>query len=102
MKIWVYAESEGDKPTTATLELVTKARELGDVECVYVGPEAATVAPALGEYGAAKVFVVDAGECLAGVVGAAAVAQLAGRALARPRSCSRRATTAATRSPACR
>ena len=78
MKIWVYAESEGDKPTTATLELVTKARELGDVECVYVGPEAATVAPALGEYGAAKVFVVDAGESLAGVVGAAAVAQLVG------------------------
>jgi electron transfer flavoprotein alpha subunit len=77
MKIWVYAESEGDKPTTATLELVTKARELGDVECVYVGPEAATVAPALGEYGAAKVFVVDAGDSLAGVVGAAAVAQLA-------------------------
>jgi len=78
MKIWVYAESEGDKPTTATLELVTKARELGDVECVYVGPEAATVAPALGEYGAAKVFAVDAGESLAGCVGAAAVAQLVG------------------------
>ncbi len=77
MKIWVYAESEGDKPTTATLELLTKARELGDVECVYVGPEAATVAPALGEYGAAKVYVVDAGDSLAGVVGAAAVAQLA-------------------------
>ena len=78
MKIWVYAESEGDKPTTATLELLTKARELGDVECVYVGREAATVAPPLGEYGAAKVFVVDAGESLAGVVGAAAVAQLVG------------------------
>ncbi len=77
MKIWVYAESEGEKPTTATLELLTKARELGDVECVYVGPEAATVAPALGEYGAAKVYVVDAGDSLAGVVGAAAVAQLA-------------------------
>ncbi len=76
MKIWVYAESEGDKPTTATLELLTKARELGDVECVYVGPEAATVAPVLGEHGAAKVFVVDAGDCLAGVIGAAAIAQL--------------------------
>ena len=76
MKIWVYAESEGDKPTTATLELLTKARELGEVECVYVGPEAATVAPVLGEYGAAKVFVVDAGDTLAGVVGAAAIAQL--------------------------
>jgi electron transfer flavoprotein alpha subunit len=78
MKIWVYAESEGDKPTTATLELVTKARELGDVECVYVGPHAATVAPVLGEHGAAKVFAVDAGDSLAGVIGAAAVAQLAG------------------------
>jgi electron transfer flavoprotein alpha subunit len=78
MKIWVYAESEGDKPTTATLELLTKARELGDVECVYVGANGAAIAPALGEYGAAKVFVVDAGESLAGVVGAAAVAQLAG------------------------
>jgi electron transfer flavoprotein alpha subunit len=77
MKIWVYAESEGDKPTTATLELVTKARELGEVECVYVGGEAATVAPALGEYGATKVYVVDADGSLAGVVGAAAVAQLA-------------------------
>lgn len=76
MKIWVYAESEGDKPTTATLELLTKARDLGDVECVYVGPEAATVAPVLGEHGAAKVFVVDAGDSLAGVIGAAAIAQL--------------------------
>ncbi|MGZ4711673.1 MAG: electron transfer flavoprotein subunit alpha/FixB family protein [Acidimicrobiia bacterium] len=76
MKIWVYAESEGDKPTTATLEMLTKARELGDAECVYVGPEAATVAPTLGEHGAAKVFVVDAGDSLAGVIGAAALAQL--------------------------
>ena len=40
MKIWVFAEAEGDKPTTATLELLTKAREVGDVvEAVYVGPE---------------------------------------------------------------
>ncbi|MGZ4675307.1 MAG: electron transfer flavoprotein subunit alpha/FixB family protein [Acidimicrobiia bacterium] len=76
MKIWVYAESEGDKPTTATLEMLTKVRELGDAECVYVGPEAATVAPTLGEHGAAKVFVVDAGDSLAGVIGAAALAQL--------------------------
>ena len=43
MKIWVFAESEGDKLTTATLELLTKARELGDtVEAVYVGSDAAT------------------------------------------------------------
>ena len=76
MKIWVFAESEGDKPTTATLELLTKARELGDtVEAVYVGSDAATIAPALGEYGVAKVFNADAGDSLPGVVGAAAIAE---------------------------
>ena len=54
MKIWVFAESEGDKPTTATLELLTKARELGTVECVYAGTNADAIAPALGEHGAAR------------------------------------------------
>ena len=77
MKIWVFAESEGDKPTTATLELLTKARELGDtVEAVYVGTDAAAIAPQLGEYGVAKVFSVDAGDSLPGVIGAAAIASL--------------------------
>ncbi len=76
MKIWVYAESEGDAPTTATLELVTKARELGTVEAIYVGDNAAAVAPALGAHGVAKVFAVDAGGSLAGVMGAAAMAGL--------------------------
>ena len=65
MKIWVFAEADGDKPTSATLELLTKARELGDtVEAVYVGPNAAAIAPALGEYGAAKVFSADQGDAL--------------------------------------
>ncbi|MEO6469961.1 MAG: electron transfer flavoprotein subunit alpha/FixB family protein [Acidimicrobiia bacterium] len=76
MKIWVYAESEGDAPTTATLELVTKARELGTVEAIFVGDNAAAVAPALGAHGVAKVFAVDAGGSLAGVMGAAAMAGL--------------------------
>ncbi len=77
MKIWVFAESEGDKPTTATLELLTKARELGDtVETVYIGTDAAAIAPQLGEYGAAKVFNADAGGSLPGVIGAAAIESL--------------------------
>jgi len=76
MKIWVYAEAEGDAPTTATLELVTKARELGTVEAIYVGDNAAAVAPTLGAHGVAKVFAVDAGGSLAGVMGAAAIAGL--------------------------
>ena len=48
-KIWVYAEADGDKPATSTLELLTKARELGDtVEAVYVGPNADAMAGPLG------------------------------------------------------
>ena len=76
MKIWVYAEAEGDAPTTATLELVTKARELGTVEAIYVGDNAAAVAPTLGAHGVERVFAVDAGGSLAGVMGAAAIAGL--------------------------
>ena len=77
MKIWVFAEAEGDKPTSATLELLTKAREVGDVvEAVYVGPNADVIAPQLGEYGAAKVFAADQGDSLSGVFGAAVIAGL--------------------------
>jgi electron transfer flavoprotein alpha subunit len=76
-KVWVFAEAEGDKPATSTLELLTKAREIGDtVEAVYVGPNADVIAPALGDYGAAKVYAVDNGDSLSGVVGAAALADL--------------------------
>ena len=55
-KVWVFAESAEGKPTSLTLELLTKARELGDtVEAFYAGADAAAVAPVLGAYGAAKV-----------------------------------------------
>jgi electron transfer flavoprotein alpha subunit len=76
-KVWVFAEAEGDKPATSTLELLTKAREVGDtVECVYVGADADALAPALGEYGASKVYAIDPGDGLPGVIGAAALAAL--------------------------
>jgi electron transfer flavoprotein alpha subunit len=76
-KIWVFAEADGDKPAGATLELLTKARELaGTVEAVYVGADAAALAAGLGEHGASKVYAVDPGDALPGVVGAAALASL--------------------------
>jgi electron transfer flavoprotein alpha subunit len=78
-KIWVYAETDdtGEKPATSTLELLTKARELGDgVECVFVGNNADALAGALGEHGATKVHAIDNGDVLKGVVGAGAVAKL--------------------------
>jgi electron transfer flavoprotein alpha subunit len=73
----VYAEAEDGAPVSATLELLTKAREIGDtVEAVFVGADAETVAPKLGEYGAAKVYAADPGQTLTGVVAAAAIAKL--------------------------
>jgi electron transfer flavoprotein alpha subunit len=73
----VYAEAEDGAPVSATLELLTTAREIGDtVEAVFVGADAETVAPKLGEYGAAKVYAADPGQTLTGVVAAAAIAKL--------------------------
>jgi electron transfer flavoprotein alpha subunit len=78
-KIWVFAEADGDKPSGTTLELLTKARELGGtLEAVYVGADADALAGALGEYGASTVYAVDPGDALPGVVGAAALESLIG------------------------
>jgi electron transfer flavoprotein alpha subunit len=78
-KIWVFAEADGDKPSGTTLELLTKARELGGtLEAVFVGANADALAGTLGEYGATTVYAVDPGEALPGVVGAAALESLIG------------------------
>ena len=59
-KVWVYAEVTPDGPSTSTLELLTKARSIGDeVAAVALGPGATSAAPALGEHGAARVFASD-------------------------------------------
>ena len=37
-KVWVFAEADEDKVTTATLEMLTKVREVGEtVEAIYAG-----------------------------------------------------------------
>lgn len=67
--VWVFAELGPEGPTGATLELLTKARELGDaVAAVALGPGATTAAPSLGEHGATTVYASDDpvfDECLA-------------------------------------
>jgi electron transfer flavoprotein alpha subunit len=50
--IWVFAQANGDQPTTGTLELLTKARSLGGTVAAFVGGDASAIAGALGEYGA--------------------------------------------------
>jgi len=59
--IWVYAELDGrGGPASSALELVTKARSLSpDVTAVVLSAGAPDAAEALGEHGAATVFVAD-------------------------------------------
>jgi electron transfer flavoprotein alpha subunit len=78
-KVWVYAETDAEKVTTPTLELLTKAREIGStVEAIYAGKNPIeAVAASVGEYGATKLHVVDVGDGLPGQVAAAAIAALA-------------------------
>ena len=57
--IWVYAEIDNGKLDPAALELVTKARQLGDVEAVVLGSGATEAATKLGEYGAEIVYASD-------------------------------------------
>jgi electron transfer flavoprotein alpha subunit len=76
-RIWVFAEAaESDKVAPITLEMLTKARELGGtVEAVF-GGDASALAADLGAYGATKVYATgDLGGSLQGVPVASAIAQ---------------------------
>ena len=73
---WVFAEAFDGKPLSGTLELLTKARELGgSVEAFYAGDDADAIAPELGKYGATKVYSTGGlGDVLLGSPVAAAMA----------------------------
>jgi electron transfer flavoprotein alpha subunit len=77
-KVWVLAEAGESGPAPITLELLTEARAVGGtVEAVAWGPDTASAAATLGEYGATTVYDVgDLGGALPGVPVAAAIAQL--------------------------
>jgi len=73
MNIWVFAQQSQGVPTSATLELLSKARTLGTVTA-FVGGDGSAIAGALGEYGAAKVYATgDLGGRLPGVAVSAAM-----------------------------
>jgi electron transfer flavoprotein alpha subunit len=79
-RVWVFAELTEGRPRAITLELLTIARALGEVEAVALGPGAKGAAGALGAYGAARVHVNEdpafaehlaepATDCLAALAG---------------------------------
>jgi electron transfer flavoprotein alpha subunit len=58
--IWVYADVSGGSLHPSALELLTKARDIGDnVEAVALGPGASDSFSTLGEYGAEVVYAGD-------------------------------------------
>jgi electron transfer flavoprotein alpha subunit len=58
--VWVYAELTGGQANASALELLTKARDLGDdTAAVVFGSGAKDAASTLGEYGATTVFAGD-------------------------------------------
>jgi electron transfer flavoprotein alpha subunit len=54
--VWVFAQAANGVPTSGTLELLTKARSLTSNVSAFIGGDGQSVAGALGEYGATKVY----------------------------------------------
>jgi electron transfer flavoprotein alpha subunit len=58
--VWVYAEVTPEGPSGSALELLTKARSIGDeIAAIALGPGATASADALGAHGATTVFASD-------------------------------------------
>lgn len=55
--VWVFAETVDGVPKPVVLELLTKARSLGDTTAIALGPGASKSSETLGKYGAKKVYV---------------------------------------------
>lgn len=54
--IWVYAEVVDGKLAPTTLEMLSKASQLGTAEAILLGPAPANAVETLAEYGARKVY----------------------------------------------
>ena len=70
--IWVFAQAANGAPTSATLELLTKARSLSSNVTAFIAGSGAEAA-VLGEYGATAVLAVEIGKSLPGVAIASAL-----------------------------
>ena len=75
--VWVFVEEDDGNPSTIGLELLTKARALGEATAVYLGKGGDAAFAKLGEHGATRVLHADAGDVLPSAPLAAALAELA-------------------------
>jgi electron transfer flavoprotein alpha subunit len=77
-KVWVFVEESDGAPSTLGLELLSKARELGEVTVVYLGTGGDVPFATLGEHGATEILHADAGDRLPSGPLAAALADRVG------------------------
>jgi electron transfer flavoprotein alpha subunit len=54
--VWVYAEVSEGKLASISLEILTKAAELGDASAILLGSAPDDAVQTLGNYGAKKVY----------------------------------------------
>ena len=74
--IWVHAETKEGQVSSITLELLAKARELGDVVAVHAGNDAEAAADELGAHGASRILTT--GDLDGGLVGPGLASAMAG------------------------
>ena len=75
--IWVFIEEMDGAPSTIGLELLTKARQIGEVTAIYLGSGGDEAFATLGSHGAGRVLHAECGERLPSGPVAAAMASLA-------------------------
>ncbi|MGD2101416.1 MAG: electron transfer flavoprotein subunit alpha/FixB family protein [Acidimicrobiia bacterium] len=75
--VWVFVEEANGGPTVLGLELLTKARSLGDVTAIYLGAGSDDAFAALGDHGATAVLHAAPGDRLPSAPVASALAEKA-------------------------
>lgn len=73
-KVWVFVRETDGGPPALALELLTKARDLGEVTAFYAGAGSEAAFAQVGEYGASAVLQVDPEDSLVGAPVARAMA----------------------------
>ena len=70
-EVWVFTQEINGEPSALSLEILTKARSLGNVTAIYVGPGSDAAFATIGQFGASKVLHIDPGtQLVSGTVAA--------------------------------
>lgn len=76
MRTLVFSEQAGQGVPTTTLEMLARARDLGDTDVFFVGPGSDEAWATLGAHGARTAYHLDPGDGLGAAAAAASMAQL--------------------------